>query len=333
MAWQAILAAFATSSALLALTGAPQGGKKIVHLFEVGADRFCRTANLSPNGEVVAIAYDKPNGEGEMRLLATESGRELAILSENPASINRLVFTEDSRTIISGGNDGDCSIWNIAMRKLTGKLKGRRGKILDLAVRPGHSQVAACWGDDVVTLWDLNTRLVLTNLVKHQQANRLCFSPDGSKLAVADGESIRVWDIEGSRQVHVMQAHEKAVKCLAFGADGKRLITAGGDGRITLWDANKWRILANWDQGDDDAVSVAVSPRGDVAAIGEWSGEVAFLNVSEEMRPRDVGRDVVVSKTAFLAHQMPVSGLGYRRDGKMLLSASIDGTVKVWLTP
>src|SRR5205085_1546074 len=66
------------------------------------------------------------------------------------------------------------------------------------------------------------------------------FSPDGTLLATGGAErQIFVWEVVGSRLLHVLSGHQGAVDVLAYSPDGKLLASGGDDAVVMLWDATK----------------------------------------------------------------------------------------------
>jgi len=62
------------------------------------------------------------------------------------------------------------------------------------------------------------------------------FSPDGERIVTTDDDSGRIWDAHTHQLLFTLR-HGNAVYDAVYSADGKRVITAGGDGRVRIWDA------------------------------------------------------------------------------------------------
>jgi mono/diheme cytochrome c family protein len=104
-------------------------------------------------------------------------------------------------------------------------------------------KIVATGGFRRIRFWDADTgnpHGEWTNgLVGRIQA--LAFAPDGGTLAVADGVEGRAGRVrliawqDPSRRPVSWKAHADAVFDLEFSADGSRLVTAGGDHRVRVW--------------------------------------------------------------------------------------------------
>jgi WD40 repeat protein len=83
---------------------------------------------------------------------------------------------------------------------------------------------------------------------------------------------VRLWEVGTKKQVAVLK-HPGIVYDVAFHPDGTRLVSAGADHTIRLWDTNTWEEVAELRGHQAYVHSVAFSPDGTrlVSASGDFT--------------------------------------------------------------
>jgi WD40 repeat protein len=122
-------------------------------------------------------------------------------------------------------------------------------------------------------------------------------------------------------ELRTLEGHTAPILGLAYSRDGRRLATAGADGRLKLWDAPTGREL--WSrEGLSDWPSVSFSPDGRrLVSEGHAgrNGEILIWDV-------DTGREL----RSLDGHGQRVNLLAFGADGRRIASGHSDGRVIVW---
>jgi hypothetical protein len=95
------------------------------------------------------------------------------------------------------------------------------------------------------------------------------FGPDG--LLVAGGDrfgGLFLWEARSGREFLTLRGHTKAVNAVAWPAGGDRLLTAGDDGSVRVWDLHAGQDVARWDAHAGGVLGLDVHPSGRIASAG-----------------------------------------------------------------
>ena len=160
----------------------------------------------------------------------------------------------------------------------------------------------------------------------------LAREPRGQRIAAGiDNGQVVVWELREDvpHLVREFQVpHNSRVWSLSWSAERRWLVAGLADGSVEAIEFNGTRRLNTGHQAWPTR-PIAVSPDGRwVASAGESGPQghsihiVPFDGVTQQ-RPPD-------SRRLLNAHSEPITGLVFTPDGRYLISASEDGTVKRW---
>ncbi|HVQ38517.1 MAG TPA: caspase family protein [Pyrinomonadaceae bacterium] len=240
----------------------------------------------------------------------------------------------DGAKLTAGGSGSSLSVWNVSQSEAQQTITVPRASRFvpeRVALSPDGKLIAAGGRDNAIKLWDAGTGRELSTLTGHVKSIRhLVFSPD-NKLLASGGQdtAVKIWSVATGKELKTLAAHSGGVTALAFSADGKRVVSGSQDRMILIWDIA---------QGDSDAAylghkgwvnAVALSPDGRRLASGSEDGEVRIWEVasrSAEGEPQVVKRPLYT----LTGHTGPVNSLIFNSGGKLVVSGSSDGSMKLW---
>jgi len=140
---------------------------------------------------------------------------------------------------------------------------------------------------------------------------------EGHLFSASADKTIRVWDTETRRCLHVLEEHTRPVLSLAVSERHAKLFSGSYDCSIRVWDLTTYRRVKSL-HGHTDAVR-ALAVAGDVLFSGSYDSTVRAFDINT-LKPLKV----------LEGHTEPVRTLAVL-DGK-LFSGSYDKTVRVWDT-
>ncbi|KLO14925.1 WD40 repeat-like protein [Schizopora paradoxa] len=170
-------------------------------------------------------------------------------------------------------------------------------------------------------------RNVIKESAPHIYISALPFAPTNSKIAevfapkfgnvlsVVSGRK-KNWD----QMIMKLNEHSDRVTCVAFYAEGKRLVSGSLDKTICIWDAERGDLISDPIVGHtSEVLSLAVTKDGKQLATGCRDGTIRIFAV-------ETGRCAIGPVNA---HRFKVASLVFVSQTR-LVSASCDGTVNVW---
>jgi WD40 repeat protein len=238
------------------------------------------------------------------------------------------------------------------------------------ALGPDGDTVAIGGEDGAVRLLDLGSGAARPVAGRHGgPVTAVRFSPDGRTLVSAgEDRAVLVWDVASRALAETLTGHANGISDLAVTADGRTLYTGGLDGRILIWDLHGGRRLGRpvtLGAGDEERPQLALSTDGRLIATGQDDGAISVVDartlahrgtfpVVDTGQVLGIGfvpggrRMVVGGPEGFLAvvdvdaervvrrlrgHAGAIFTPGISADGRLLATASDDGTVRLWSLP
>ncbi len=209
---------------------------RTVRLWQVPAGT--ELTQMRNDGPVTAVAFS-PDGrrlatassDRTAKLWEVATGRQVALMRHD-GPVTAVAFSSDGTRLASAGSG--VRLWEVSTgRELAAyALDDRWAQAV--AFSPDLTRMAAGRTDARVQLCELATGTQLAEMKVGSSVTALAFSPDGSQLAIAGGETVELREAATSRLLAVM-GHEGLVVAMAFSPDGTQLATASADRTAGLW--------------------------------------------------------------------------------------------------
>jgi WD40 repeat protein len=160
-------------------------------------------------------------------------GTEKHRLKGHADTIHCLAVSPDGRRLAAGAADGMARVWDLDKPAAAAlNLRGRTAVVSIAFLYAGKALLTAS-PDGVVRVWDAANgaqRGFFTAPVGRLHA--VAFAGVTKRFALA-GDSLHLRKPDGS--FTLLSGHRGPVLCVAFAADGARLLSGGVDGTVRLW--------------------------------------------------------------------------------------------------
>ncbi|MEM7129664.1 MAG: hypothetical protein AAF702_25255 [Chloroflexota bacterium] len=198
------------------------GNDRTVRLWESATGRCIQTWTVpnrtrglafSPDSQILACGdYDN-----HIHSWDVESQNELAILKGHSSHIWDLAFSPCEPLLVSSGDDSQLCLWSVESFQQIGTISGYNPAIYDVAI------------------WRETTR------PNDQQTNRP--NDQQTLLLACAGEDrrIHIWDVGSGACLETLVGHTDRINALAFGPDGKTLLSGSSDTTVQHWDLETGR--------------------------------------------------------------------------------------------
>jgi RNA polymerase sigma factor (sigma-70 family) len=188
-------------------------------------------------------------------------------------------FTPDGKSLITMGADG-LRVWDAATGKSLYRLANQQSPRLGNGILSADcKQVVSVemMNKPLLRLWELATGKLVREFGDHFCVAG-CFSPNSKVLATVGTSqpgdlrsrdfvnTISLWDLTNGKQLKRWTGHQGGVYSCLFSADGKTLITGGGDKTIRFWEVATGRQVRQFTGTKKAIAQLVFSPDGRLLA-------------------------------------------------------------------
>ncbi len=292
--------------------GLPEGAQA-----RLGKSRINKIA-YSPDSKWLAVASSIG-----IWLHDANTSAEVALFTGHTKEVRSVVFSPDSRTLASGGDDYEIRLWDIETGQVKAILEGHKSIIPSMGFSPDGSTLASGSWDETIRLWDADTGQPKATLRGDSGfIESVAFSPDGKTLASGGSDyTIQFWDVESGQLKITFDGEVEWVYSVVFSPDGSTL-AGGGWKEIRLWsvsDGYPDQLKATLEGHSGSIQSLAYSPDGTILASGGGDTTIRLWDVN-------TGQSNIVLRE----HTNDVLSVAFSPDGQTLASSGRDNVVRLW---
>lgn len=274
-----------------------------------------------------------------------------------------------SSRMVTGAGDNTARIWDCLTQTPLSVLKGHFNWVLCVAWSPDGELIATGSMDNTVRLWESKSGKPWGDAMRGHSKwiTSLAWEPlhlvpvgDRPKLASASKDgTIKIWDSSRRTCLYTLSGHTNSVSCVKWGGQGI-LYSGSHDKTIRVWDMkaggrciNILKSHGHWvnhlSLSTDYAIRVGpFGPDGKENPSPQESRDIAKKNYEKIVRKSGQVEELMVTAsddfTMFLwnplksakplarmtGHQKLVNHVAFSPDGRYIVSASFDNSIKLW---
>ncbi len=237
-----------------------------------------------------------------------------------------LAYHPDGR-LLAAGRHGGVALTDAVTGRTVTLLDGLADVARAVAFSPDGRLLAAGGGyaqqGGEVKIWEVAERREVITIEGHGDTiQALAFSPAGKMLATASyDKNIKLWDVASGRELRTLRDHIDAVYALAFTTDGSRLLSGSGDRSVKIWNPATGERLYTLGDPIDGINSIAIHPSGTRVTAGGHDRTIRVWELGED------GGELL---NVLIAHESTILRIAYSTDGKKIVTAAADRTIKVF---
>jgi WD40 repeat protein len=320
-----------------------------------------RVAHFSADGRRVVVAVG--GGSPFVRIYRARDGRLLKIFRAS-STVNDAALSADGKFAAAAGADGKVYVWNVDKRSV--RTLDHESPVSRVAWSPAGDVLASVGlgANPSARLWDPANGDLLHSLQHSAPLEAAIFSPDGRRIATyGAGHLVRIFDVRTGVPVRTLEHPVSAlpVTSAAFGPAGDLIATSRGN-FARLWDVETGVQRVVYEPHTRTVTDVAFSPTGEQIATASidtiariWNTATgalvtttsghAGLGINDVDFSPDVDAHAIVTAGAdgtmrysapgqdsisLLGHDSAVLSASFSPNGRSILSASADGTARLW---
>jgi WD40 repeat protein len=196
----------------------------------------------SPDGSEIAGYNEK-----KVSVWSTSTFKLLGNFSGHTDFVESASWSPDSRLVVSSGLDGMIYIWNASsQQKVMSIGTPARFSLLIVKWSPVNPYLIASGdGEGIVRVWNTLTGTVYRSLDSHSSPfwiSSLAWSHDGKRIALTS-DRLQIWDVASGQRLFELENPDGLVNAAAWSPDDRKLVSAGNDGTIRMWDTTTGKLL------------------------------------------------------------------------------------------
>ncbi len=292
-----------------------------------GHDGAVNVATFSPDGARVITG----SKDGTARLWTSLDSPLLTPLIGHSGGVLYSEFSPDGQYLTTSSRDGTARLWNAVNGEEMAAF--HHGAAVWIATfDPGGRRVVTASDDGTARLWDASSGTELRTLRGHNGPVFFAgFDSTGDRVVTGSWDATAIiWNAETGASLNRLVGHQNPVTEAKFAFGDEVVLTASSDDSARVWDPRDGSQISALFRTDPDTriqrvtagpdgTRVLTSPYSQQGIVrGVWNSSASFWNWQ-------TGEEI-----CRFHDRNGVTDSSLSNDGRLVATASIDGTVRLW---
>ena len=270
---------------------------------------------FSPRGDLLA-SWSK---DGTVRIWSTSSWELVRLITASAREVNAGSFAPDGKSLATVDDEGKLKVWETTTgQKLVDVKAHLDDAVIAFFSKDGDTIITGGRNDGVIKFWNRRGAEQGKLVTGNRPLESAALSPDGSILATAGTEGLKLWDV-ATRSLRSVLSPLTGAQTVVFSHDGTKLAAAFEPGQLFAWDTANGKITHEF--------------------LGSYAGRFGAVFSSDDRTISSSDNDGMIRHWDVLSgqpsgvhmgHAGRVWNLALSPAAHMLASAGQDGTVRVW---
>ncbi|HUX83784.1 MAG TPA: WD40 repeat domain-containing protein, partial [Chitinophagaceae bacterium] len=241
--------------------------------------------------------------------------------TRNNGGINCAAFSQDGKTILTGSKDHVVRLWTLDGN--CREFPPQEDVITSVVFSPNEQRFLSRSNDGTIRLWKMDGSFIELNW-----PGQICetFFPQGDSILTGSVDGfLRIWDLKG--KLRAQFDHVDQIMSVAISPDGENILE--GSWNMTA------QVLRTRDRHLESTLGhntplnlVRFSPDGSQVFVSGYNGNVRIWSMGGFFQQS--GNINWVMKAELKDNMSRVRSMGITPEGDTLITASIDGSVRLW---
>jgi len=179
--------------------------------------------------------------------------------------IMTMIFSSDSKSIISGSEDTTVRVWvAVSGENIRPPLRGHKVTVRAVACSAEGHYILSGSDDGVVHVWDAFSGAILRTIFGDTAVVSVALSPDGTQIAVASFDRyLRFWFLDEDYTT-ICACHQDNIQAIKFSPDGAYISSISDDKNAHTWKIHRSAHALDT-MGINSCMSIEVHPHADAS--------------------------------------------------------------------